>query len=77
MPCFSSIQFKVYCHNHNTEAQLHQYIRNNKIFFVTVKFCNLSSVIVRVSAVLKRTSCHLQSQCDIVPSVDGIYVSGY
>ena len=47
------------------------------------------SVIVRVSVVLKRTvgdsdwrfdnlsGRHLQSHCDIVPSVDGIYVSGY
>ena len=47
------------------------------------------SVIVRVSVVLKRTvgdsdwrfdnlsSRHLQSHCDNVPSVDGIYVSGY
>ena len=49
---------------------------------------SLSSVIVPVSAVLKRTvgdsdrrfdnlsGSHLQSQSDIVPSVDGIYVSG-
>ena len=47
------------------------------------------SVIVRVSVVLKRTvgdsdsrfdnlsGRHLQSHCDIAPSVDGIYVSGY
>ena len=47
------------------------------------------SVIVRVSVVLKRTvgdsdwrfdnlsGRHLQSHCDNVPSVDGIYVSGY
>ena len=46
-------------------------------------------MIVRVSVVLKRTvgdrdghfdnlsSRHLQSHCDIVLSVDGIYVSGY
>ena len=51
--------------------------------------CSLCSVIVRVSVVLKRTvgdsdwrfdnlsGRHLQSHCDIVPSVDGIYVSGY
>ena len=52
-------------------------------------FGSLSSVIVRASVVLKRTvgdsdlcfdnlsSSHLQSYCDIVPSVHGIYVSGY
>ena len=46
-------------------------------------------MIVQVSVVLKRTvgdsdgrfdnlsGRHLQSHCDIVPSVDGIYVSGY
>ena len=46
-------------------------------------------MIVRVSVVLKRTvgdsdsrfdnlsGRHLQSHCDNVPSVDGIYVSGY
>ena len=50
---------------------------------------SLCSVIVRVSVVLKRTvgdsdwcfdnlsGRHLQSHCDIVLSVDGIYVSGY
>ena len=50
---------------------------------------SLSSVIVRVSVGLKRTvgdsdwrfehlsGSHLQSHCDIVPSVDGISVSGY
>ena len=50
---------------------------------------SLCSVIVRVSVVLKRTvgdsdwrfdnlsGRHLQSHCDIVSSVDGIYVSGY
>ena len=50
---------------------------------------SLSSVIVRVSAVLKRTvgdndwrfdnlsGSHLQSQSNNVSSVDGIYVSGY
>ena len=55
-----------------------------------VRMCISScSVIVRVSVVLKRTvgdsdwrfdnlsGRHLQSHCDIVPSVDGIYVSGY
>ena len=52
-------------------------------------FTSLCNVIVRVSVVLKRTvgdsdwrfdnlsGRHLQSHCDIVPSVDGIYVSGY
>ena len=40
-------------------------------------------MIVRVSVVLKRTvgdsdrGRHLQSHCDNVPSVDGIYDSGY
>ena len=50
---------------------------------------SLSSVIVRVSVVLKRTvgdsdrrfdnlsGSHLQSQSNIVSSMDGIYVSGY
>ena len=50
---------------------------------------SLSSEIVQVSVVLKRTvgdsdrrfnnlsGSHLQSQSDIVLSVDGIYVSGY
>ena len=49
----------------------------------------MSSEIVQVSVVLKRTvgdsdrrfnnlsGSHLQSQSDIVLSVDGIYVSGY
>ena len=50
---------------------------------------SLSSVIVRVSVVIKRTvsgtvtdvstmsGSHLQGQSNILSSVDGIYVSGY
>ena len=60
-----------------------------KNFEATKLPCSLSSVIVRVSVVLKRTvgdsdwrfdnlcGSHLQSQSNIVSSVDGIYVSGY
>ena len=61
----------------------------NSKWFEPRSISSSCSVIVRVSVVLKRTvgdsdwrfdnlsGRHLQSHCDNVPSVDGIYVSGY
>ena len=75
------------------EVRIGEILGNLKGLFVNgfepKSISSLSSVIVRVSVVLKRTvgdtdcrfdnlsGSHLQSQSNIVLSVDGIYVSGY
>ena len=75
---------RVLCHH----PPLWRQINKENTVINTIIF-GLSSVIVWLSVVLKRnvgnsdshfdslSSCHLQTESDIVSSVDDIYVSGY